>query len=311
MKIIDKIKRIPHALQFQYWKHMEEITHKIAPFHYDAVRYYRIIGKKLDWENPTSVSQKLIWLNRYDQNPLKVKCADKYRVRDYVAECGLDEINVPILGVWDRVEDIEWDKLPNQFVLKTNHGCGTNIICKDKSILDIEDAKRKLKEWLKIDFGKICNEQHYSNIQRCILAEEYLPMGEYPLDYKIHCFNGEPYCFLFYPQHDENTCIRVSYSLDWKRKYYIKGEEQYQNEIPKPKFLNEMLEYARILSKPFPYVRVDFYEVDDKLYIGELTFTSFGNMIEYYYTPDVCIDMGNKLILPKINNDQSCSNYSI
>lgn len=298
MDILDKISRIPHALNFQYWKRMEEITHYMAPFHYDAIRYYRITGKKMDWKNPTSVSQKLLWLNRYDQNPLKVKCADKYRVRDYIANCGLDEINVPLIGVWERVEDIEWDKLPNQFVLKTNHGCGTNIICKDKSQLDIEAAKRKLNEWLKIDFGKICNEQHYSKIQRCILAEEYLPMGEYPLDYKIHCFNGEPYCFLFYPQYDDNGCIRITYSLDWERKYYIKGEDKYQINIPKPANLDKMLEFARILAKPFPYVRVDFYEVEGKLYIGELTFTSFGNMIEYFYTTEVSMDMGNKLILP-------------
>lgn len=298
MKIIDKIKRIPHASQFQYWKLMEEITHKIAPFQFDAIRYYRIMGKKLDWKNPKTISEKLIWLNRYDRNPLKVQCADKYRVRQYVASCGLAEINVPIIAVWDRVEDIDWEQLPNQFVLKTNHGCGTNIICKDKSQLDIEDAKRKLNEWLKIDFGKICNEHHYSKIQRCILAEEYLPMGDYPLDYKIHCLNGEPYCFMFYPQHDEHECIRVTYSLDWERKYYIKGEENYSVEIPKPKCLDKMIEYARILAKPFPYVRVDFYEVDGKLYLGELTFTSFGNMIEYFYTPEVSADMGDKLILP-------------
>lgn len=298
MYIIEKLKCIPHALKFQCWKRMEEIMHKIAPFQYDAIRYYRIVGKKLDWKHPSSVSQKLIWLNRFDQNPLKVICADKYRMRQYVTDCGLSEINVPLIGVWDIVDDIDWSKLPNQFVLKTNHGCGTNIICKDKSQLDIEEAKRKLKEWLRIDFGKICNEQHYSKIQRCILAEEYLPMGEYPLDYKIHCFNGEPYCFLFYPKHDDEGCIRITYSLDWERKYYIKGEDKYQIDIPKPANLEKMLEYARILAKPFPYVRVDFYEVDDKLYIGELTFTSFGNMIEYYYTPEVCVDMGDKLILP-------------
>jgi hypothetical protein len=299
MKIVDKIKRIPHALKFQYWKRMEEITHRIAPFQYDAIRYYRVTGKKLNWNNPTSVSQKLMWLNRFDQNPLKVICADKYRMRQYVTDCGLSEINVPLIGVWDIVDDIDWSKLPNQFVLKTNHGCGTNIICKDKSQLDIEEAKRKLKEWLRIDFGKICNEQHYSKIQRCILAEEYLPMGECPLDYKIHCFNGEPYCFLFYPKHDDEGCIRITYSLDWERKYYIKGEEKYNIDIPKPINLVKMLEYARILAKPFPYVRVDFYEVNGKLYIGELTFTSFGNMIEYFYTHEVAVDMGNKLILPK------------
>lgn len=298
MNILKKLSRIPHALQFQYWKRMEKITHNIAPFKYDAIRYFRITGRKINWKNPQTLSEKLLWLNRYDHNPLKTICADKFRVRQYIADCGLEEINVPLLGVWNKIDDIDWDSLPNQFAMKTNHGCGTNVICTDKSKLNIEDTKQKLKEWLQIDFGKICNEVHYSKIQRCILAEEYLPMGEYPLDFKIHCINGEPYCFLFYPKHDDEGCVRITYSLEWERKYFIKGEENFQIEIPKPVNLNKMIEYARILAKPFPYVRVDFYEVNGKLYIGELTFTSFGNMIEYYYKPEISMEMGQKLILP-------------
>lgn len=294
-----KLSHIPHALQFQYWKRMENITQKIAPFQYDAIRYYRITGKKMDWDNPTSISEKLLWLNRYDCTPLKIQCADKYRMKDYVEDCGLGFLNVPLIGTWDKPEDIDWDKLPNQFAMKTNHGCGTNIICKDKSKLDVKEATRKLNEWLKIDFGKFFNEVHYSKIKRCVLAEEFLPMGTFPLDYKIHCINGEPYCFLFYPQHDDKGCIRITYSLDWKRLYYIKGEEKYKYDIPSPKNLDKMLEYARILAKPFPYVRVDFYEIEKKLYIGELTFTSFGNMIDYYYKQEVCEDMGRKLIIPE------------
>ena len=301
MYILEKIKRIPHALQFQYWKRMEEFTHFRAPFQYDAIRYYRITGKKLDWKNTTNLSEKLLWLNRYHCTPLKVQCADKYRMKQYVADRGLDEINVPLIGVWDRVEDIDWDQLPNQFVLKTNHGCGTNIICKDKSQLDIEDVKQKLTDWLKIDFGKLYNEQHYKYIKPCVFAEQYLPaLDLFQTDYKIQVINGEPYCILICADRDKNGHAQLySYDLEWNRVALLNGEEKtLERQFDKPKNLAKMIECARILSKPFPYVRVDFYEVDGKLYIGELTFTPYGNIMTYY-KDEILEDMGNKLILPK------------
>lgn len=301
MYILEKIKRIPHALQFQYWKRMEEFTHHRLPFHYDAIRYYRITGKKLDWNHPTNLSEKLLWINRYHCTPLKVQCADKYRMKQYVADCGLDEINVPLIGVWDRVEDIDWDILPNQFVIKTNHGCGTNIICKDKSLLDIEDAKQKLTDWLKIDFGILYNEQHYKYIKPCIFAEQYLPaLDLFQTDYKIQVINGEPYCILICADRDKNGHAKLfSYDLEWNRIVLLNGEEKtLERQFDKPKNLSKMLDYARILSKPFPYVRVDFYEVDGKLYIGELTFTPYGNIMTYY-KDEVLKDMGDKLILPE------------
>ena len=301
MYILEKIKRIPHALQFQYWKRMEEFTHFRAPFQYDAIRYYRITGKKLDWKRPGNLSEKLLWLNRYHCTPLKVQCADKYRMKEYVTNCGLDHINVPLLGVWNRIEDIEWDNLPNQFVLKTNHGCGTNIICKDKNLLDVEEAKQKLNDWLKIDFGKLYNEQHYKYIRPCIFAEQYLPALElFQTDYKIQVINGEPYCILICADRDKNGHAQLfSYDLEWNRVALLNGEENtLDRQFERPENLALMLEYARVLSKPFPYVRVDFYEVNGKLYIGELTFTPYGNIMTYY-KDEVLEDLGKKLILPK------------
>ena len=301
--ILDKISHIPHALQFQYWKHMEEVTHKIAPFQYDAIRYFRITGKKLNWKNPTNLSEKLLWLNRYDCNPLKIQCADKYRMKEYVADCGLDAINVPLIGVWDRVEDIDWDKLPNQFVLKMNNGCGTNIICKDKKLLNKEETIQKVSKWFNVSFFRPYNEQHYKYIKPCILAEQYLPSIDlYQTDYKIQVINGEPYCILICADRDKNGHAQLfSYDLLWNRVPLLNGEEErLERQFDKPKNLSKMLEYARILAKPFPYVRVDFYEVDDKLYIGELTFTPYGNIMTYY-KDEILEDMGNKLILPKMS----------
>lgn len=301
MYIFDKIKRIPHALQFQYWKRLEKITHKIAPFHYDAIRYYRITGKKLDWNNPTNLSEKLLWLNRYDCTPLKVQCADKYRMKQYVADCGLDEINVPLIGVWDRVEDIDWDKLPNQFVLKTNNAGGTNVFCKDKSQFNRQIAVKKLENWLKLDPVTPFNEHHYGKILPCILAEQLLPaLEQFQTDYKFQCINGEPYCILICADRSADGHAQLfSYDLNWKRVSLLNGEDAtLDRQFTKPTNLARMIEYARILAKPFPYVRVDFYEVEGKLYIGELTFTPYGNIMTYY-KDEVLEDMGSKLILPK------------
>lgn len=294
-------KKIPHVIWFQYWKNLEKLSKHINPYWNDAVRYYRITGKKMSWHHPQDMSQKLLWLNRYDCTPLKVQCADKYRMKEYVKSCGLDEINVPLIGAWNTPEEIEWDKLPNQFAMKTNHGCGTNIICKDKSQLDKDDVKRKLHDWLAIDFGKLFNEVHYSKIKRCIFAEKYLPaMSLYQTDYKFQCINGEPYCILICADRDiHGHATLYSYNLQWKRVALLNGEDKtMQQEFPKPVNLDKMIEHARILAKPFPYVRVDFYEVEGKLYIGELTFTPYGNIMTYY-KDKVLEDMGNKLILPQ------------
>ena len=301
MYILEKIKRIPHAICFQFWKYMEKFTYKIAPFQYDSIRYYRITGKKLDWKNPTNLSEKLLWLNRYHCTPLKVQCADKYRMKKYVADCGLDEINVPLIGVWDRVEDIDWDKLPDQFALKVNNNSGTNIICKDKKLLNREESIQKLIEWFKIESTIPYNERHYKYIDPCILAEQYLPSLEmFQTDYKIQVINGDPYCILVCANRDKDGHAKLfSYDLEWNRVALLNGEEDTLScQFDKPKTLSQMIEYARILSKPFPYVRVDFYEVDGKLYIGELTFTPYGNIMTYY-KDEILDEMGSKLTLPE------------
>ena len=298
MNIIGYIRKLPHVFTFQSRKLEYKLSHAVNGFWFDSIRCRQTTGKKMNWRSPDGITQKLLWLNRFWLPQIKVDCADKYKSKLYLEKCGLRELIVPLLGVWTTPEEIDFDKLPNQFVLKTNHGCGTNIICTNKDKLDIEATKKQLKSWLEIDFGKPYNERHYSKIKKCIIAEELLHTGDFPVDYKIHCFNGEPYCFLFYPKHTDKTCERISFSLDWQRRFYIKGEEQYQYTVPCPNNLEKMLEYARTLSKPFPYVRIDFYESDGHLYLGEFTFTPFSNIMEYVYKPEICKDMGEQLILP-------------
>ena len=263
--------------------------------------YYHRTGKILDYSNPKDFNEKLMWLTRYWQHPLVAQCADKYRVRKYVESCGLNQILVPLYGVWDRVEDIDFDSLPNQFVLKCTHGCGYNVICKNKLHLDLEDTRQKLNTWMKEDYGRLFFEHHYSFIQPKIICEKFLPSISVSVtDYKIHCINGEPICFFVCTDRDNNHGGHVtyaSYSTDWEKLDWLKKEPS--EILPKPECLKMMVEYAKILSKPFPYVRVDFYEIERCVIFGEMTFTPYGNILDYYKDA-VIVEFGKKLKLPQI-----------
>lgn len=171
MQILDKIKR---TLLCQ-WRHLIwNVSKKINRDWFDHVRFKQTTGRKLNYKNPIYLNDKLMWLNRYWNSPLKVQCADKIRVHDYIKQKGLEKYVVPILGVWSNADEIDFDKLPMQFVLKCNHGCGYNIIVTNKQNLDIKKTIEKLNKWLKEDYGKLHNEYHYSKIEPKILAEKYL-----------------------------------------------------------------------------------------------------------------------------------------
>lgn len=243
-----------------------------------------------------------MWLSRYWQDPRKSEYADKVLVREYVKKCGFEDILLPIYGIWNTADEIDFDKLPNQFVLKCNHGCGYNIICKDKNALDQNEAKHQLNKWLSEVYGMSYYEIHYAKIKPLVFCEKYLPSLEKSvIDYKIHCINGEPFCFFVCSDRDDskNEVVFSSYSLDWEHLNYLK-EEGPEN-IPKPQNLDRMLKIANTLSKPFPYIRVDLYEVEGVVYFGELTFTPHGNIMDYY-KDDVLLKMGELLKLPKKYN---------
>ena len=161
--------------------------------------YYRMkFKKKLELKNPKTFNEKLMYLklNEYENNELIVKCADKYRVREYIKDCGLENILNDLIGVYDNVDEIDFEKLPNSFVLKCNNAAGFNLICEDKSKLDIKKAKKKLKKWMKTDYWKYVAEMQYKNIEKKIVCEKFLESkdGRAIKDYKIYCFNGKPWC---------------------------------------------------------------------------------------------------------------------
>lgn len=244
---------------------------------YLKIKYRLSLGKKLDLTNPKTFNEKLQWLKLYNQKAEYTTYVDKYRVRDYIAKTLGEEYLIPLLGVWDNPEEIDFDALPEKFVLKCNHNSGLGMcICTDKSKLNTQRVKKDLKKGLKQNYYLHGREWPYKNVERKIICEQYMvdSSGTELKDYKLWCFNGEVKVILMCAERFSNTGLKENfYSPDWQLldlKRPTHGNTDY--EIEKPLNLDKMLEFAEKLSKNIPFLRVDFYEVDGKLYFGELTF---------------------------------------
>ena len=233
-------------------------------------------GQTLDLDNPRTFNEKLQWLKLYDSTPLKTRLADKYLVRDWVKEKIGEEYLIPLLGVWDSFDEIDFDQLPNQFVLKANHGCGWNIIVKDKSTFDKADAKKKFDTWMNTNFAyRFGLELQYMNIEPKIIAEEYLENGDNDLyDYKVFCFDGRAESIMFLSE--RKTGLKMAfYDLQWNKLPFTYSFPRNPEDIPKPQNLDLLISLAEKLSEGFAHVRVDFYILNDgTLKFGEMTFTS-------------------------------------
>lgn len=228
------------------------------------------------------------------------KCADKVAVRDYIKEKIGEEYLVPSLGVWDNPEDIDFDKLPNQFVLKVSWGSGQNIIVKDKTKLDIQEAKEKLRNWMKPESNHYYNffEWCYKDIQPKIIAEKYIEQMDGNLsDYKVMCYNGIPKNLFVCSE--RSTGLKVTFfDFNWKRLPFSRRYPVSEKKIEKPSFFDKMLEISKILAEPFSFVRIDFYQIKDKIYIGELTFYPGGGN-ENFNPREWDKKFGDLLILPE------------
>lgn len=239
-------------------------------------------GKKLDLRNPKTFTEKSNWLKLYDRNPLYTIMADKYKAREYISEKVGEEYLVPLLGVWDSPDEIDFDSLPNQFVLKCNHDNGV-IICKDKSQLDIEKVKKDLSNRLKRDYYKKLREWPYKDIPRRIICEKYMVPreNEAEVDYKLFCFNGKVKLIALYAERFTGELKEDYYTPDWK---YIKPLDAVGlgDSYTKPATLREMMAVAEKLSQGLPLVRVDFNHWKDLLSVGELTFYHHGAMLPFY-----------------------------
>lgn len=237
------------------------------------------MGKKLDLRNPQTFSEKLQWLKLYNRRPEYTQMVDKYSVKDYVAKIIGDEYIIPTLGVWDKPEDIDWDSLPEKFVLKTTHGGGSSgvVICRDKSTFDRENAIKRLRFSLKKDdIYRTLKEWPYKNVVKRIIAEKYIepkPNTNDLPDYKFFCFNGEPkYCQVISGR-GAKMCIDF-FDKEWKhqpfhepRRYPFAAVEP-----KKPERFEKMWDLAKELAQDKAFSRIDFYEVGDNVYFGEITF---------------------------------------
>lgn len=266
--------------------------------------YYSFFKDKINWKNPKNLIEKIYWLQFNSDTSFWTKYADKYLVRDYVKECGYEDALPKLYGKWENANDIDFDKLPNSFVLKTNNGCGTNFIVKNKSKLNIKSTVNKLNRWLSIPYGYAAAQVHYTRIKPCIIAEELL-VNNYSfssslVDFKIWCFQGVPECVLIVFDRQDSNYLLSLYDLEWNNITLGNFDLNYKHcsnqNIPKPKSFEQMIEIAKVLSKDISQVRIDFYDIDGKPYFGEMTFTTgFGYFSEEYYNY-----LGSKIDLSKV-----------
>ena len=240
-----------------------------------SIKYRNHFYKKLDLKNPRTFNEKLQWLKLYDRKPEYTTMVDKYRAKEYVAAIIGDEYIIPTLGVWKSFDEIDFDVLPNQFVLKCNHGSGDVVICRDKATFDVEAARKKLTAALQQDYYLVSREWPYRDVPRRIIAEEYLEDSETgdARDYKFFCFNGEAKCFKV--DLDRFSGRHANwYDLEGNLIPYgtLGAEPVTDREVKLPEALDTMIDLARKLSAGRPFLRVDFYYVNGKIYSGELTF---------------------------------------
>lgn len=245
--------------------------------------HLRKAGKWPNLRNPKDFNEKLQWLKLNEESHLKSKCADKYAVYEYAKEKGLPEIINNVIQVVDDPDDIKWEILPEKVAIKCTHGSGYNIVTTRLSSLDRSALITNLKKWLKEDYGNKNLEYHYSDIKPRILIEDYIENkeGKLPIDYKLYCFHGEPKLVLVCTERTDDL-RRDFFDLEWN--YLPIGLlDRANKEMPvKPKSFDRMVEYAKILSSEFAFVRVDFYDKDGIPVLGEMTFSPAANASRCY-----------------------------
>lgn len=239
---------------------------------------YRIrFGRKLNLDNPQTYNEKLHWMKLRYRNPLYTKLADKYEVREYIAKTVGEEYLIPLLGVYDSFDDIDFDKLPNQFVIKCNHDSGGLVICRDKSKLDIDATRKKINKSLKRNFYDTSREWPYKNIKPRIIIEKYMvdESGYELKDYKFFCFGGKARVLFLTSDRgtDEETKFDF-YDIDFNHIDCKNGRPNSDKELKKPAKYEDMVRLAEKLSEGFPHARIDLYNINGRLYFGEITFFS-------------------------------------
>lgn len=241
------------------------------------------MGHRLDLNHPKTFTEKIQWLKLYNRRPEYTLMVDKYAVKKYVADIIGEKYIIPTLGVWDKPEDIDWDALPNEFVLKTTHGGGSGgvVICKDKKTFDRNKAILTLRDSMNGDIYRSLREWPYKDVKKRVLAEKYMApkdMVNNPIydlsDYKFFCFNGEPkYCQVIRDRHSKESID--FYDMNWRHQEFVGLNPIVSNGInpvPRPLLLDDMICICHKLSENMKFVRIDMYVIDNRIYFGEITF---------------------------------------
>ena len=266
---------------------------------YLRLTYRVFIGKKLHLKNPNGFNEKLQWLKLYDRKPNYHAMADKYLVRDYIKNVIGEEYLVPIVGVWDKFEDIDFNSMPDKFVIKCTHDSGSAVVCKDKSSFDWEAARKKITRCLNRDMFYWGREWPYKGLTPRIICERFLDNGTGDLeDYKFMCFNGEPKMVFTCTERRSEDGLKVTFfDMDWNKLPFYRHYPASSKQIEKPSQYNKMIQLAKMLSKNIPFVRIDFYEVKGQVYFGEITFYP-GCGFEEFHPDEWDEKLGNLIKLP-------------
>ena len=267
-------------------------------------RVMELRGKTYNDSNPITIQDKLNWLIIHESPENKTDIVDKILLHQYSKKILGKDICVPILKIYNKIDEINLDELPDKFVLKCNHGSRFNILCNNKSNFNITEAKIKLKKWMNINYGLSNFEYQYINIKRKIFAEKYLL--DNIINYKINCYNGNPkFIRVTKDLPDKSAKINNYYNLNWDLNELETNADKYIRNpniiFEKPKHLKLMIEIAKKFAANFAFVRVDFYEIEDKIYLSELTFTPF-NILMNYKDKNQSIYLGNLLNLTNMKN---------
>jgi len=301
MKLQDKMKKVIKNPRLVFMYLFAKINLKFIPDTlYLKLEYLLYMNKKLNLKDPKSFNEKLQWLKLNDRNSKYVNLVDKYEVRNHIAETIGEEYLIPLLGVYDKFEDINFDKLPQKFVLKPTHTSGDIFICKDKANINYPELQQKVNKWLKRNYYWVHREWPYKLVKLRIIIEHYLkePNEKMIKDYKFMCFNGNVRCSFVVSNRNSDTGMNVDFfDIKWDK---IPVERHYRNSkerISKPKNYEKMIEIAEKLASDIPFVRIDFYEINGKIYFGEMTFYP-GSGIEEF-TPEIFdYEFGSYLVLP-------------
>ena len=262
---------------------------------------YRLrMGKKPDLDNPRTFTEKLQWLKLHDHNPEYTGMADKLAMRTYVEDRIGEGHTVPVLGIWNRFEDIDFDALPDRFVLKTTHDSGSYLICRDKASFDRKTASKILTRSLKRNYYRTTREWQYKDIEPRIIAEQYMDDGKTNLtDYKFFCFNGKP-LFMYSEEESSGNPTQAIADMQYNMMPFSMDDAKADVLPPKPELFDAMASVSKRLSEGVPFLRVDMYCIGNSFYVGELTFYHYGGYIPFNPV-EWDLKLGEKLELPDID----------